>query len=104
MDCFRIDESGYTGFDLLNAEQRFQGATAIAISDEDAARRVRRPAARAGTSAAGSGRGVQRKRPTLAIVDSLGGSGKSAIHHPEPASGYFPLATLAVIGAKRRGY
>lgn len=28
MECFHIDESGYTGFDLLNAEQRFQGATA----------------------------------------------------------------------------
>lgn len=37
MECFRIDESGYTGFDLLNPEQRFQGATAIAISDEQAA-------------------------------------------------------------------
>lgn len=36
MLCFRIDESGYTGFDLLNNEQRFQGASAIAISDEDA--------------------------------------------------------------------
>ncbi|HEY1779936.1 MAG TPA: hypothetical protein VGG79_05805 [Roseiarcus sp.] len=33
MEYFRIDESGYTGFDLLNAEQRFQGAAAIAISD-----------------------------------------------------------------------
>ena len=41
MECFRIDESGYTGFDLLNAEQRFQGATAIAISDQDAARLIR---------------------------------------------------------------
>jgi Protein of unknown function (DUF3800) len=41
MECFRIDESGYTGFDLLNPEQRFQGATAIAISDEDAARLIR---------------------------------------------------------------
>ena len=29
MDCFRIDESGYTGFDLLNPEQRFQGATTV---------------------------------------------------------------------------
>lgn len=36
MECFRIDESGYTGFDLLNPDQRFQGATAVAISDEDA--------------------------------------------------------------------
>ena len=42
MDCYRIDESGYTGFDLLNAEQPnsrtaeqpFQGATAVAIDDE----------------------------------------------------------------------
>jgi hypothetical protein len=41
MECFRIDESGYTGFDLLNPEQRFQGATAVAISDEDAARLIK---------------------------------------------------------------
>jgi len=41
MECFRIDESGYTGFDLLNDEQRFQGATAIAITDEDATRLIR---------------------------------------------------------------
>jgi hypothetical protein len=38
MECFRIDESGYTGFDLLNADQRFQGASAIAISNEEATR------------------------------------------------------------------
>lgn len=37
MECFRIDESGYTGFDLLNPEQRFQGATAVSITDEEAA-------------------------------------------------------------------
>lgn len=37
MECFAIDESGYTGFDLLNAEQRFQGATAVAISNTEAA-------------------------------------------------------------------
>jgi hypothetical protein len=41
MECFRIDESGYTGFDLLNPDQRFQGAAAIAISDRDAARLIR---------------------------------------------------------------
>jgi hypothetical protein len=41
MECFRIDESGYTGFDLLNPEQRFQGASAIAISDDDAARLIK---------------------------------------------------------------
>lgn len=41
MECFRIDESGYTGFDLLNADQRFQGAAAIAISDEEAERLVK---------------------------------------------------------------
>ncbi|MCD0260596.1 DUF3800 domain-containing protein [Xanthomonas melonis] len=41
MGCFRIDESGYTGFDLLNPEQRFQGATAIAISDDEARRLIR---------------------------------------------------------------
>ncbi len=38
MECFSIDESGYTGFDLLNAEQRFQGAAAIAITHEEASR------------------------------------------------------------------
>lgn len=36
MERFSIDESGYTGFDLLNRDQRFQGATAISISDEEA--------------------------------------------------------------------
>jgi hypothetical protein len=36
MECFRIDESGYTGFDLLNSEQPLQGAAAVAISDEHA--------------------------------------------------------------------
>jgi hypothetical protein len=41
MECFRIDESGYTGFDLLNPDQRLQGAAAIAISDEDAARLIK---------------------------------------------------------------
>lgn len=40
MECFRIDESGYTGFDLLNPEQPFQGAAAIAIDDDDAARLI----------------------------------------------------------------
>lgn len=41
MECFRIDESGYTGFDLLNPEQQFQGATAVAIDDDQAARLIR---------------------------------------------------------------
>lgn len=41
MECFRVDESGYTGFDLLNAEQPFQGAAAIAITDDEAARLVK---------------------------------------------------------------
>jgi hypothetical protein len=41
MECFRIDESGYTGFDLLNPDQRFQGAAAIAISNQDATRLIR---------------------------------------------------------------
>jgi hypothetical protein len=36
MECFRIDEGGYTGFDLLNADHRLQGAAAIAISADDA--------------------------------------------------------------------
>jgi hypothetical protein len=42
MDCFYIDESGYTGFDLLNREQRFQGAAAVAISNDDAAWLIRK--------------------------------------------------------------
>lgn len=41
MECFRIDESGYTGFDLLNNEQRFQGASAISINDDDAERLIK---------------------------------------------------------------
>tara|TARA_R110002096_G_scaffold107826_5_gene236089 strand:+ start:1040 stop:2092 length:1053 start_codon:yes stop_codon:yes gene_type:complete len=41
MECYRIDESGYTGFDLLNADQRFQGASAIAINDDDAERLIK---------------------------------------------------------------
>jgi hypothetical protein len=41
MKCFKIDESGYTGFDLLNADQPFQGAAAIAIEDDDAARLIK---------------------------------------------------------------
>ena len=41
MKCFRIDESGYTGFDLLNVDQPFQGAAAVAIEDDDAARLIK---------------------------------------------------------------
>lgn len=36
-----IDESGYTGFDLLNRDQRFQGASAIAIGDDEARRMIK---------------------------------------------------------------
>lgn len=41
MECFRIDESGYTGFDLLNSEQPFQGAAAVSISDDEAERLIK---------------------------------------------------------------
>lgn len=41
MECFSIDESGYTGFDLLNSDQRFQGAAALSISCDDATRLIR---------------------------------------------------------------
>ena len=41
MTCFRIDESGYTGSDLLNPDQRWQGASAVAIDDDDAARLIK---------------------------------------------------------------
>ena len=40
MECFHIDESGYTGFELLNPQQRLQGASAGAISDDEAARLI----------------------------------------------------------------
>lgn len=40
MQRFSIDESGYTGFDLLNRDQRFQGATAISMGDEEATRLI----------------------------------------------------------------
>jgi len=36
MECFSIDESGYTGFDLLNPAQRFQGACALCIAPDTA--------------------------------------------------------------------
>jgi hypothetical protein len=42
MERFSIDESGYTGFDLLNTDQRFQGATVISISDEEAAQLIKK--------------------------------------------------------------
>ena len=41
MERFSVDESGYTGFDLLNSDQRFQGASAISISDQEAARLIK---------------------------------------------------------------
>ncbi len=41
MERFSIDESGYTGFDLLNPNQRFQGASAISITDDDATRLIK---------------------------------------------------------------
>lgn len=41
MDCFYIDESGYTGFDLMNPDQRFQGAAAVALNNDEAARLIR---------------------------------------------------------------
>lgn len=36
MNMFSIDESGYTGRDLLNKSQKWQGASAISISNDDA--------------------------------------------------------------------
>jgi hypothetical protein len=40
MECFSIDESGYTGFDLLNMDQTFQGASAICIDPNEAQRLI----------------------------------------------------------------
>lgn len=36
MLTFYMDEAGYTGYDLLNAQQRFQGAAALQIDEETA--------------------------------------------------------------------
>ncbi len=41
MERFSVDESGYTGADLLNEDQRFQGASAISITDEEAKRLIK---------------------------------------------------------------
>ncbi|WP_238978851.1 hypothetical protein [Novilysobacter arseniciresistens] len=40
MRTVSIDESGYTGADLLNADQPFQGACAIAIPPDEAIRLI----------------------------------------------------------------
>lgn len=40
MECFYIDESGYTGADLFNSEQRFQGASAVSIGNDEAAKLI----------------------------------------------------------------
>lgn len=40
MENFYIDESGFTGADLMNDQQRFQGASSICISDEEAFRLI----------------------------------------------------------------
>lgn len=42
MECFAVDESGYTGFDLLNNDQQFQGASAVSISNEEAAALIKK--------------------------------------------------------------
>jgi len=41
MERFSVDESGYTGADLMNEDQRFQGATAVSITDEEAKRLIK---------------------------------------------------------------
>ncbi|MGV6481409.1 hypothetical protein ACT2VT_000834 [Pantoea agglomerans] len=41
MKTFSMDESGYTGFDLLQKSQPWQGATAVMISQDDAACLIR---------------------------------------------------------------
>lgn len=41
MECFSIDESGFTGFDLLNKHQPFQGSTAVSIQPEEAKRLIK---------------------------------------------------------------
>ena len=35
MECLRIDESGYIGFERSKPERRLQGAAAIAIAIDD---------------------------------------------------------------------
>jgi len=41
MERISIDESGYTGFDLLDPPQPYQGATAIGVSDDEASRLIK---------------------------------------------------------------
>lgn len=41
MNVFSMDESGFTGHDLLQKSQPFQGASAISISEDDAAYLIR---------------------------------------------------------------
>jgi hypothetical protein len=41
MSTFFIDESGYTGYDLLNKQQPFQGASSIHIDEETAERLIK---------------------------------------------------------------
>ncbi|HFI6337364.1 TPA: hypothetical protein ACGRWJ_004123, partial [Escherichia coli] len=36
-----MDESGYTGYDLLHKEQKFQGASSILINHDDASRLIK---------------------------------------------------------------
>jgi len=41
VECFSIDESGFTGFDLLNKDQPFQGSTAVSIPPDEAKRLIK---------------------------------------------------------------
>jgi len=41
MITFSMDESGYTGYDLLHKEQKFQGASSILINHSDASRLIK---------------------------------------------------------------
>ncbi|EPX0471978.1 DUF3800 domain-containing protein [Escherichia coli] len=41
MITFSMDESGYTGYDLLHKEQKFQGASSILINHDDASRLIK---------------------------------------------------------------
>jgi len=71
MERFSIDESGYTGADLLNADQRWQGASAISITNDEATALIRKhfPKMQAPElKYSGVGKWASYKEPVLNLV------------------------------------
>src|SRR5262245_45875264 len=71
MERFSIDESGYTGADLLNDEQRFQGASALSITDDEAAALIKKHFPKLQASElkySGVGKRASYKEPILSLI------------------------------------